>query len=331
MTPHAQSPSPTHPSAATRDAADSPQGQADALLGVEVRHLAALAAIAETRSFRAAAEQLGYVQSAISQQLAHLEKLVGARLVERSRGHARVELTAAGTIMLTHAEQVVSQLGAARADLTRHLDGTGPDLRVGVLPGVATRILPELLARLEAELPPGSVTTVEHGDDDALFAAVEAGELDLAFAELPLLPGPFAAHELLREECVLLVPASSPLRDCSAAELRSRAPELSLVARPGWRHAALLGANLEAAGLRLSYEHSARSDAGAQALVAAGLAAAVLPRSAVDEADDRVRAVALTDLLPSRPLALIRLRGRDLGSPFEAFLAAAGAVCDQLG
>jgi DNA-binding transcriptional LysR family regulator len=64
-------------------------------LGVEVRDLAALAAIASERSFSGAASDLGYVQSAVSQQIAKLELVVGTRLIERRQGHRPVGLTPA--------------------------------------------------------------------------------------------------------------------------------------------------------------------------------------------------------------------------------------------
>ncbi len=75
----------------------------DAFLGIELRHLAALEAVATEGSFGRAALKLGYTQSAISQQIATLERLVGERLVERPGGPRPVTLTEAGAILLRHA------------------------------------------------------------------------------------------------------------------------------------------------------------------------------------------------------------------------------------
>ena len=86
-------------------------------LGVEVRHFAALQALAHEGSFGRAAERLGYTQSAISQQIATLERIVGERLVERPGGPRAVSLTQAGTLLLRHAESIVARLQAAQADL----------------------------------------------------------------------------------------------------------------------------------------------------------------------------------------------------------------------
>jgi DNA-binding transcriptional LysR family regulator len=85
--------------------------------GVELRHLAALEAVAQERSFRGAGVRLGYAQPAISQQIAALEVAVGTRLVERRRGRGGVTLTAAGELLLTHASEIGACLRSARAEL----------------------------------------------------------------------------------------------------------------------------------------------------------------------------------------------------------------------
>ena len=89
----------------------------DRWLGVELRHLAALQAVAEEGSFGRAATRLGYTQSAVSQQIATLERLVGVRLVERPGGPRPVSITEAGTVLLRHADGIVARLRAAQADL----------------------------------------------------------------------------------------------------------------------------------------------------------------------------------------------------------------------
>lgn len=88
--------------------------------GVELRHLAALDAVARTRSFRGAAAELGYVQSAISQQIALLERVVGLRLIDRSPGPRPVRLTPGGEVLVRHADAILDIVRAAKQDL----DGT---------------------------------------------------------------------------------------------------------------------------------------------------------------------------------------------------------------
>src|ERR671918_2272473 len=89
----------------------------DRWLGVELRHLIALEAVAREMSFGRAAASLGYTQSAISQQIATLERIVGEKLVERPGGPRKVSLTEAGEVLLRHAEAIVSRLSAAQADI----------------------------------------------------------------------------------------------------------------------------------------------------------------------------------------------------------------------
>src|SRR5438270_6018787 len=119
---------------------------ADGLVGVEARHLAALQAVAEESSFSRAAERLGYAQSAVSQQIAALEKVVGLRLVERPGGPRPVSLTEAGRVLSHHADHIQARLGAARADLDALAAGVAGTVRVGTFQSAGARILPAVLA-----------------------------------------------------------------------------------------------------------------------------------------------------------------------------------------
>src|SRR5919197_6056569 len=118
-------------------------------LGVEVRHLAALRAVAEEGTFGAAALKLGYAQSAISAQIAALERYVGRRLFDRPGGSRPVTLTRAGELLLAHAEAIMTRLSAARIDLESLADEdvAGP-LRVGTFQSVASTILPLILQEI---------------------------------------------------------------------------------------------------------------------------------------------------------------------------------------
>ncbi|MGI8478780.1 MAG: LysR family transcriptional regulator [Gaiellaceae bacterium] len=74
----------------------------DQWVGLELRHLTALQAIADTGSFKGAARRLGYTPSAISQQIAGLERIVGTRVIAREHGRRALGPTQAGRSLLAH-------------------------------------------------------------------------------------------------------------------------------------------------------------------------------------------------------------------------------------
>lgn len=148
---------------------------------IKLRHLEAFVAITKLRSLKRAAERLHLTQPAISRTLAELEQILGTRLLDRGRGG--VELTAQGEVLFDFAQ---AGLGA----LERGLDGaaaaprhSAPRLRVGALPSVAARLLPELVTVLE-DLAPDLLLTIADGPHDHLTEQLRAGRLDLVLGRL---------------------------------------------------------------------------------------------------------------------------------------------------
>ena len=169
----------------------------------DLRQLRTLVAVAREGSFSRAAELLGYTQSAVSQQIARLEGTVGQALLYRPHGSAPVTATAAGRILLGHAEAITARLASARADLAALADGTAGVLRIGSYQSVGVRILPGLLRGFREGWPRVDVELTEVEDDGELLRAVEGGELDLTFIAYPLPPGPFEHAELMVDPYVV--------------------------------------------------------------------------------------------------------------------------------
>lgn len=294
---------------------------------LELRHLQALHAVAEEGTFWGAADRLDCSQSAVSQQVAALERIVGQRLVERWRGRRKVELTEAGRLLLRHADAVVSQLEAARADLRALAAGAAGTLRVGTYQSVAARIVPVVLQEFRRAWPAVAVELTEHPTDEQLMDQLRTGRLDLSFAVAPLSEGPFDSVELLRDPYVLMVPSRSPL-----AEGTTRLGDLAGAPLVGYRYCRTIdqaeGA-LRRAGVEPRVVFRSDDNGTVQGMVRAGLGVALAPRLAVDESDPGVRVLSVEGL-PERVILLAWHRNRYRPPAASAFVQTARAVCSRL-
>ncbi|HEX6763263.1 MAG TPA: LysR family transcriptional regulator [Gaiellaceae bacterium] len=289
--------------------------------GVELRHLVALEAVAREGSFRRAAARLGYVQSAISHQIAALEGLTGRRLIERSRGTRPLALTPAGEIMLAHAEAVIARVRAAQADLAE-LEGTGLNaIRVGAAPDLHARFVPAVLQVFAAP-----AVLNEIADPLTLVAALARGDLDLALTDMPLPRGPFDALPLCADRYVVLLREGAPLtrrrRRISCAELA----RLPLIAHAPTREH--VESELVAAGIRPPFVLQAETGAAVHGLVAAGLGAAVLPELATDGRRAGTVTLELAEgVVEPRTVAIVWSRAQPLRADAAAFVEAARSAC----
>ena len=290
---------------------------ANGWLGVDLRHLAALEAVARTGSFGRAARELGYTQSAVSQQIAQLERIVGQRLFDRPGGPRPVEPTEAGLLLLRHADAIVAQLDAARADMAALAEGEAGTLRVGIYQSVGARLLPALVRRFRAQLPRVGVRVREESSADDLLRLLEHGELDLSFADLPLREGPFEWAELLQDPYVLLVSARSELAELDAAPPLREVAKLPLIGRRSTDEPERF---LAGRVPEVNVVFRTDDNGTLAAFVAEGLGAAIEPRLVVDPRDLDVKMLPFGSRIPPRTLVLAWHRDRYRSQAAQAFV-----------
>ena len=302
----------------------------DRWLGIELRHLAALKAVADEGSFRGAATQLGYTQSAISQQIATLERIIGAKLLERPGGPRAVSLTEAGRLVLRHAEAITARLKAAEADVAAIVDGGAGRLRVGTFQSAGARIVPPLLRQFAVSWPGVEVQLEESASDPILLDGVERGDLDLTFAMPPLREGPFEMVELMRDPWVLLVPRDSQLATRTEPLTLREVADLPLIAPRLCASLEQIHAHFRARGLEPNYVYHLDENNIVHGMVAAGAGFALIPKLAVDPNDERVVELPLGPRVPPRVIALAWHRDRYRLPAAEAFVELAQELCVEL-
>jgi molybdate transport repressor ModE-like protein len=302
---------------------------ADRWLSLELRHLTALKAVAEEGTFALAARRLGYTQSAVSQQIAALERIVGTPVLERASGRRPRGLTEAGQLLLRHGEAILARVQAVEADLAAAVDGAGSTLRLGIYQSVGVHILPPLLRRFASLWPTVEVHLHESASDLALLDLVERGELDLTFCMLPLEEGPFEAIELLADPYVLVVARDSPLAKRGRVTVREIAG-LPLIGFRSCRNDHRIEAQLRACGFEPSVAFRSDDNSTVQALVASGIGAALMPRLTLDLASHETAHIDVAALFPARLLGLIWHRDREQSAAARALIELARDVCVDL-
>ncbi len=301
----------------------------DSWLGVELRHLAALEAVSSAGSFGRAAERLGYTQSAVSQQIATLERVVGEKLLERPGGPRAVSLTEAGALLLRHAEAIVARLDAARADMAALRAGETGTLRVGTYQSFGSHVLPAVMREFRSSWPGISLALSEPSTDPDIYAGIESGGIDLAFCSPPLPDGPFEALALASDPYVLAVPADHALATRSSASLND-VDDLPLIGASLCASGAVAESALRDAGFDVDYGFRSDDNGTVQGLVAAGYGAALVPLLAVLPVDDRVKVLRLKPVIPRRVIAVVWHRDRHHSPAARAFIEIAEEVAAQV-
>ncbi|RJO71454.1 LysR family transcriptional regulator [Nocardia panacis] len=254
---------------------------------LEARRLHILRAVSDHGTVTSAAAALYLTPSAVSQQLAALERETGHRLVERSaRG---VRLTPAGEILVRHTNAILAQLERAEAELVAHNSGTEGRVTVASFATGIGLVVAPALARL-ARTAPRIRVRVHDAEGDASLPMVMDRQVDVAVAveyrgapdaddarltRVPLYVEPFDA----------VVPVTHRLADADRVPLAELAGDPWIGPYPGNPCHDVVILACEAAGFRPGLEHYSDDFRAVVALAAAGAGVALVPRSALRDMD----------------------------------------------
>jgi DNA-binding transcriptional LysR family regulator len=266
---------------------------------LDPRRLLTFREVANRRSFSRAAEALALTQPAVSQQVAALERQLGARLLDRGPGGPAP--TAAGELLLAHADAIADRLAQADAQLAELVGAERETLRVGAFPSALASIVPEAIAELRSEQP-GLQIEAREGSAEENGAAVAIGALHVAVcfqdaAAPPHRPDGTERHEIGEEAMLAMLPESHPLAGRRSIELAALAEETWTA--PSREH--LVHRACVAAGFEPKIAFVSRDPLAIRELVAGGHAVTLAPEL-LARGLSGVAYVPLDDAVPRRSL-----------------------------
>jgi DNA-binding transcriptional LysR family regulator len=249
---------------------------------LDPRRLRVLREVAARGSFAAAAEALSFTQSAVSQQVAALEREAGTRLVER--GVRPVRLTDPGRALLAHAEAVLARLDEAEQELGEIARLRRGRLRLASFPTAIATLVPRAIALFNQRHPDVDLTVIDdHGQ--GLIPRLARWDLDLALIyEHEALPEPDVELErthLLEDPFDLVVPDGHPLAARASVALEELAGETWIGGAPGSAYGAIVLHSCRGAGFEPRFAFGSDDYNAVQAFVAVGLGIGMLPHLAL--------------------------------------------------
>jgi DNA-binding transcriptional LysR family regulator len=253
---------------------------------LDVRRLQVLREVGRHRSLSAAAEALAYTPSAISQQVAALEREVGVRLVERNARGA--VLTDAGRTLVRHADEILGRLVAAQEELQAMAGLRAGRLRLGAFSTAGAVLVPRAVVAFRGRHPGIEATLVELDPDEAV-SKLRAREIDVALVyEFPVVPGPRLDEieyvHLLDDRLNIALRQAHRLASRKRVRLADLADEAWVQGVHRGSTVAVLPAACRAAGFEPEIVFRSDDHMAVQGFVAAGLGVAVVPQLTVPTA-----------------------------------------------
>ena len=281
---------------------------------MDLRQLASLVAVADHRTFSAAAKALFTVQSNISAHVARLERELGVTLVDRGQG----TLTEAGQVVVARGRRIQAELDALRADVASLGAEVAGDVRLGIIPTTARWLLPRVVVALQARHPKVRLV-VTSATTTSLLPQLESGALDAAVLALPVDDPELGVIPLFDEDLVLVTPAGHPLADRLEVTLAEVAEHRLLLQAPGTALRNAIDVAAARSGVRLCATAEIDGVRLIASLVLDGHGAGIVPYTTLPSNVALARVITIRDL-PQRQVGVVRRRGIQLSTPCHVVL-----------
>lgn len=298
---------------------------------MDTNRMFTLREVAAHGSITAAAEALGYTTSAVSQQIAKLEKEAAQPLIER---HARgVVLTEAGRAVVRHAERILVELEAADAELAEIRGLRAGGLAIGTFPTAGSSLLPLLVKEFKTRHP-GVELTVLSGRFARLIDALRRRETELSLLwdyEWNRIDDPtLIYHHLMNDPTMLLVSERHRLADRESVGINELRDEAWVVRADDHPVAQTLEKLCQQGGFAPRTSVFAHDYGEVQAMVAVELGVAIAPRLAVLNPRPDVRSIRLSSRPPQRRILIAHLAERRLSPAAHEAIAVSAAAARRL-
>jgi len=281
------------------------------ILGVE-----AFIAIAELESFQKAARKLHITQTALTRRLQNLEALLGVKLVERTT--RSVALSSLGQAFLPQARRLLSELAAALLEIQETGKAQRGNVSIACVPTVGIQYLPRIIQEYAALFPGNRIQILDHnssGVADAVLRREAEFGIQIGGARHPEL----VSVPLLKDRFVLICRDDHALAQTKRLSWKQLQPHPLIFVGAGSGNRPLLEAALGVRNLRIQSQYEVQRSSTAVGLVAAGVAAAIVPSLAIQKgAYPRIKIAAVTDPVVSRTLVLVSRKASHLSPAAQA-------------
>jgi DNA-binding transcriptional LysR family regulator len=262
-----------------------------------IRHLWLFLAVAEEQNFGRAAKRLGMSQPPLTEQIQVLEQSLKIKLFERS--HRGAKLTPAGAAILPAVRKLAEQMQRLEFAVRETLEGKSGLLNVGAITSAMLDVLPAVIEKIKA-VHPGLTISVREMDSAEAVAALQAGDIDLAFGRFEGDLGPIHMEPLLQDRLAVALPGGHSMAGMSRIRLAALATEEFVMFTRGVNppyYDSLIAA-CRTHGFSPRVLHEVRSVASQIAFVGCGQGIALVPASLKKIAPSNVVVRPLKEAIP---------------------------------